>query len=120
MSLTICPYNTDPLTNEISFVVDVYFSKIVGVEILRKTLYGSPPLRSLGLKLLPLLESQDLFVEGEDLVQLRSECEIILNNLDRIKKELGFDHDFVTNRIQNILDIIQIVKENNYTGLCIQ
>ncbi|MFK7805182.1 MAG: hypothetical protein AB8G95_26350 [Anaerolineae bacterium] len=76
---------------------------MAGVESYRLSFYGSAEMRALGATLLPQLHHTDLWVEKEELNQLKSEVEQALKHFDQ--------NESYSHRLKNILAAINLAKE---------
>ena len=77
---------------------------LAGFENTRHTFYGSEAATSLGLRLLPQLRSADLFVVGDELVELRGEVHALLDAV------IGRpDEQYWVERLTNIATAIELV-----------
>src|SRR5262249_13946777 len=77
-----------------------------GFESCRQELWGSATAKRLGLTLLPMLAEQDLYAEGDTLLQLESEAQIIHQSVDMLAKDTGYPADFIAQRTRNILTAV--------------
>ncbi|MEX0702315.1 MAG: hypothetical protein WD069_09490 [Planctomycetales bacterium] len=106
MSLSVHAYTRDAAGN-MTFVEPNDKSKdLAGFEVFRTTFYGGNTARSLGLRLLPLLPERDLYVEGEELSNLKEEAILILQNIESFTAEASAVSDVLRVRVENILDAI--------------
>jgi hypothetical protein len=91
--------------------LDVESSKnLAGIEACRHTFYGSDFVKKLNLKRLYSLKEGDLWVEGEELIELETEINTFLLNLDNFVKRKD-DKSYFEFRLQNILDAVKKAKE---------
>jgi hypothetical protein len=85
--------------------------ELAGFESFRTTLYGGQVARSVGLRLLPMLGHQDLYVELGDLPRLRAEIELVMENLEQCSKETGVEVKVIQDRLQNVLKAVRRAEE---------
>jgi hypothetical protein len=137
MSLLVHAYKRDPATGkilELEAKPTPPRNDLAGFEIWRQTVYGSPAARKLGLKVLASLgANDDVYAEGADLDQLKSETEALLANVSTIasggRDQLGNpivstfalqgdvhvpreDYESAIRfRVENILEAIRLAKE---------
>lgn len=103
MSLTVHAYTRTP-DGHMVFVDPVKHSDtLAGFESYRQRLYGGEAARALGLRLLPKLDGEDLYVEGADLDRLRAEAETALANVERFEAEAGATAESIRPRFENII-----------------
>ncbi len=120
MSLLINSYNRDAETNEIQlFDVEEHSQELGGFESCRKTLWGSHTAERFGLVLLLTLRESDLYAEGEDLLQLETEAQTILQFIDVFALETHHSEEFIYHRTQNILQAIAKAREVENGGVVI-
>jgi len=87
-------------------------SDLAGFERLRTDLYGSPSVIALGARLLPKLDSDDLYVETPDeLDQLERECALIVAGLAQVAASAGLDPEYVAQRVGNIQAAIERARQ---------
>ena len=80
---------------------------LAGFESTRTSFYGSKETKALGLRILPLLAKESmLYIEGEELNELKNEVEILLRNLTA-------SDDYWYFRLKNILLAIETAKAHN-------
>lgn len=107
MSLLVNAYTRDE-AGQTSFIEpnDQSYT-LAGPESFRTTFYGGQTARSLGLRLLPSLAVEDLYVEGQDLSTLRVEAQILLQNIDQFTVENAETMQF---RVRNILNAVELAQ----------
>lgn len=111
MSLLVNVYTRTP-DGEMVFVHPAEHSEeLAGFESYRRKLYGSEAARVLGLRLLPKLDGEDLYVEGADLDRLRAEAEMALANVERFEAETGVTVERLRPRFENIIAATQRAAE---------
>jgi len=106
MSLSVHAYTRDVAGNMEFVEPDDKSKDLAGFEVFRKTFYGGNTARSLGLRLLPMLAEQDLYVEAEDLSRLKEEVVLILQNIESFTGEASADSAVLRERVEHILDAI--------------
>src|SRR5690349_3669498 len=75
---------------------------LAGSESLRQELWGSPTIKSLDLRILPTLEHSNIFVDGEQLLELESEVQIIQKNANVIAANAPIDEYSISAITNNI------------------
>jgi sugar phosphate isomerase/epimerase len=87
-------------------------SDLAGPDNWRKTIYGSPRVVALGGTALPLLASQDLYLETPDeLAAAAHDCGLILANLIEVSTNADARPDHVAHRVGNVQDAISRARE---------
>ena len=75
---------------------------LAGFESYRTTLYGSELSKRLGFKLLPTLAFKDIYAEGQDINQLKSEAEIMMCEAAAFGGQANADAEHIKVRAENI------------------
>lgn len=89
---------------------------LAGFESWRRQVYGSPAAQALGLALLPLLASQEVYAEGEQLDLLEREVWVMLANTALWP---DIDAEGLRFRLLNILEAIRVARETPGAGVYI-
>jgi hypothetical protein len=79
---------------------------MAGVEGCRWSLYASSCAKRHGLRLLPQLEIDGLCAEGNDLTQLGTEAQDLLQHAEEYATESGLRSRYIVARAKNILKAI--------------
>ena len=77
---------------------------LAGGERWRTEVYGSELLRGLGLEALPELAAGDISAFGEELLTIKKEANLLLENISEISTSLGIEEEKLRFRIKNISD----------------
>jgi hypothetical protein len=87
-------------------------NELFGLEAWRRTVWGAPVMRGLGLALLPRLgEGADLVLADDDeLDALEAELDRILWNLERVLAGVGTDEQTLTSRLLNAYEAIRLAR----------
>ncbi len=111
MTLIVFPYYIDEHGKQIDLVVpeNSGANDMAGLEHTRKTFYGSEISKKLGLSRLPMLAKMSIVrTEYQDLDKLKSEVNLLLDNLDLFKE--SFDQNYWVFRLNNIHAAIDVAK----------
>ena len=104
MTLSVTVHRRDPETGDlVQEPDDQPGATLAGFESWRQVVYGSPAIKDRGARLLPHLESNDLFIEGADLAELRMEVRRLLADVEVIAIETGTDFEMLRFRLANLL-----------------
>ncbi|MFI8104964.1 hypothetical protein [Streptomyces sp. NPDC086023] len=76
---------------------------LAGYESTRTRLWGSAGTRALGARFLPRLDGGDLYVEREEVDDFLEECAALRPHLTRLALEGGYEPDYVSARLANIV-----------------
>lgn len=113
MSLIVYAYRIDPTTNKglnINEKPKEPFNDLFGFESWRKTVWNAPILQKLGCRLLNSLAFEDIYAQGKELVQLKSELELVKENSITIAATLHLDQKSLEFRVGNALEAIRIAQ----------
>jgi hypothetical protein len=84
--------------------------QLAGPEDARQELWGSEVIKELDLKLLPKLQTDNLFCDGSDLDMLEQEILLVKAKADLIASRVRFDSWTILAIAKNILKAIQRAK----------
>jgi len=112
MTLLVQPYRRGPNGELLSLDVTPSppHNELAGFEASRRELWGAPVMHRLGLRLLPSLAEQDLYVEGEQLDQLEAELETILASIPKLASATHYGEDFIRFRVGNIAEAVRLAR----------
>ena len=122
MSLIVYPYRRNEITNSIESIdIDVGQpnNDFFGFESWRHKVWGSNTLIELGCSLLPKLKKQDIYAENEELLMLKKEIGLVLENIKTIEKIFMDDSQAIEFRLRNALLATRIAIENPNCGVYI-
>ncbi|GAB5533606.1 MAG: hypothetical protein Roseis3KO_53830 [Roseivirga sp.] len=91
-----------------------------GSETWRQKIWGSKAVRDLECKLLPSLKGSNIYAEGENLEVLRTELNLLLENIDLISDRLNIDKGSLSFRINNALECVTIAQKHKNGGVAIE
>ena len=104
MTLSVTVHRRDPETGDLVDEPDHEpGATLAGFESWRHVVYGSPAIKDRGARFLPHLESNDLFIEGDDLAAFRMELSRLLVEVEEIAKETDTDVETLRFRLANLL-----------------
>ncbi|HEX9996509.1 MAG TPA: hypothetical protein VGB45_05140 [Abditibacterium sp.] len=107
LNVTVCRINAETGEEE-----DLDFSRPIGAENRRFDFYGSPAVKSLGLKLIAQLEKEGIDIGYDDLEEFEKEIKIMQENLTFIMKDCNRDEEDCASRLRLILRAIEYAKLN--------
>jgi hypothetical protein len=112
MTLIVHPYRRGPNGEVIRLEAKPSHphNDLAGFEASRHRLWGAPVMLKLGLELLPSLAEYDLYVENEQLDQLKAELETILAALPELTSATHHDEEFIRFRVGNIAEAIRLAR----------
>lgn len=110
MSLIVNTYTRTPDGRMDIIEVD-HSEELAGFERCRQDLWGHISVRALGLVILPTLANSDIYAEGEAIVQLERDTNLILTNVSAVVEATQYTSDFVIKHCQNILRAIRLAHE---------
>jgi hypothetical protein len=122
MTLIVCPYKRADQTDAIEMLsgaVPYPHNELAGPESWRRAIYGSLTLQKLGLRQLSILVEGDLYAEGDDLKELKSEVEQIQSQIETLSIELKIDPKSLGFRLDNILAAIHVASLERNGGVYI-
>lgn len=122
MSLLVYPYLRDldnGVITELDVVVSDNYSDSFGLESWRRRVWGAQALVEIGCELLPALRKTDIYIEGEELLQLERELKDVLRRLEELAPLLKVDANSLYYRIQNAFEAIRIAKQYPNGGVYI-
>lgn len=91
-----------------------------GFEIWRLTVWDSKTVRDLGCELLASLAHNDIYAEGEELVHLKRELQMMVENSTMTASVLKLDKDGLDYKVNYALEAIRIATDFSNVGVCIQ
>jgi hypothetical protein len=107
MSLIVCPYKRLADGSVEWLNVAEHGSELAGFESTRQTFWGSDTTKALGLLLLPMLASADIWAEGADLDLLETEIDILCSHLDLFPDQ----QEYWQIRLANVRKAVQSAKQ---------
>ncbi len=118
----VYPYKIDKTTNQIVYLDEKPkppHNELFGFESWRQSVWSSNTLKKLGCKLLSSLSYQDLYIEQQDIEDLRLELKLIKSNIVKVSDELALNKTCLKFRIDNALEAIRIAKQVTNGGIYI-
>ena len=93
--------------------VNQHCSSVFGFESFRNSLWGHEIIKTLGCEMVYSLKEYDIYAFNENILKLKSEFLIILENLDLVEKETGIEKDAIEVRVNNALAYIEVAERNS-------
>ena len=88
-----------------------------GFESWRTEVWGSQSIKKLGLKIIPSLESYNIYAYDETVKDLEKELSVIKENLPQLEKEFEFVEGWLGKRLENGIKTVNYIKDNSDLGI---
>ena len=85
---------------------------LFGFENWRKLVWGHQIVKDLGCELIYSLNDSNVYVYDEEVLQLKNEFLVLLDNIEIVVKATNNDKSSIEFRIKNALETIKIVEQN--------
>lgn len=114
MSLTVSIISQDESfdTTALEKEIPAPHNDLFGVENCRYSLWGHSVMKNLGCNQIYSLRETNVYAYDDDVIELKKELEKILDKIELVSKETGFEKDYIEFRVKNALETIKIVEKN--------
>jgi len=92
---------------------------LAGFESWRWKVYGSAPVRALGLRLIPSLATGDIYAEDDEVDVLAAEIETLLRECEALAVALDVEEEGIRFRVENMREAVRLARTVEGGCVCI-
>ncbi|MFB4315497.1 hypothetical protein [Actinomadura sp. 21ATH] len=111
MSLLVDVFVTDETGERVVLDSPAGGLDLAGHERTRTLLWGSAAVRELGARHLPVLATEDLWIEPGEIEGFLAECELVRANIPAIAARTDRREDYIASRLDNIIGAARRARE---------